>query len=200
MGASSSGPVRRVVGQQAAVVKDAVRGSQVDPARPTAIQRSRARRALRREVRTQQEGLSRTWMFTGRRDRLLGGLAGIAVVAAAAVIIWLGGGDGPVGATGYSPSVAPTVSPTPLASESSRPSVTPTPTPKATQKPKLRQKPRQQPGGGANRTTSGGSAGTGTDGTSGGTSGSGGSGGSATQSPRPDPEPEPTQTKPGPTK
>jgi hypothetical protein len=192
MGTPSSGPVRRAV-------KEAVRGTRDDAARPTAIQRSRARRALRREVRTRQAGLSRTWMFTGRRDRLLGGLAGVAVVAAAAGIVWLGGGQRSVGATGYSPSGTPAASPTPAVSVSPQPSVTPTltTTPKPKPKQRSRAKEKQRSGVNAARETSGGSTGTGTGDTSGGNSGSGGT---STQSPKPDPEPSPTQTKPGPSK
>jgi hypothetical protein len=192
---TSSGHVRKVVEQQAAAVKDAVRGSVGDSARPTAIQRSRARRALRREVRTQQEGLSRTWMFTGRRDRLLGGLAGIAVAAAAAGIIWLGGGQRPVSATGYSPSLAPTVSPTPTTSVSPEPSATAT----ATTTPKPKPRPKDKHGGEGHDASSGSDAGTGTGGTSTGTSSSGGT---STSSPKPDPEPKPSpsETKPGPSK
>jgi hypothetical protein len=192
MGTPSSGHVRKVVEQQAAAVKDAVRGSVGEAARPTAIQRSRARRTLRREIRTEQEGLSRTWMFTGRRDRLLGGLAGMAVAAAAAAIILLGGGQRPVSATGFSPSLAPTLSPTPTASVSPEASATP----KATTTPK----PKPKRGAGEGRDTSGGSdAGTAPGGTSGGTSGSGGT---STSSPKPDPElkPSPTEPKPGPSK
>jgi hypothetical protein len=186
MGTSSTGPVRRAV-------KDAVRGSRDDAARPTAVQRSRARRALRREVRTRQAGLRRTWMFTGRRDRLLGGLAGVAVVAAAAGIVWLGGGQRSVGATGYSPSRTPAASPTPTASVSLQLSATPTPTPKPKPKPNEKRRPRAD----STRDISGGSTGTGTGDTSGGNSGSGGT---TTHSPKPDPEPSPTQTKPGPSK
>jgi hypothetical protein len=193
MGTSSSGHVRKVVTQRAAAVKDAVRGSVGDTARPTAIQRSRARRALRREVRTQQEGLSRTWMFTGRRDRLLGGLAGIAVAAAAAAIILLGGGQRPVSATGYSPSLGPTLSPTPTTSMSPDPSATATP------RPDQDTKREPYPGSAASRSAFGTSPTETRDGTSGGTSGTGGTGGSSTQPSPTQTEPSPTQTEPSPT-
>jgi hypothetical protein len=195
MSTPSSGHVRKVVEQRAAAVKDALRGSVGDAERPTAIQRSRARRTLRREVRTQQEGLSRAWMFTGRRDRLLGGLAGIAVAAAAAAIILLGGGQRPVSATGFSPSLAPTVSPTPTASVSPEPSASPEAGPGRDTK------REPYPGTALGRSAFGISdSGTGTGGGSGGTSGTGGgTGGSSTQPSPTQTQPSPTQTEPSPT-
>jgi hypothetical protein len=197
MATFSSGSVRKLVEQQVAAVKDAVRGTREDAARPTAIQRSRARRALRREVRTQQEGLSRAWMFTGRRDRLMGGLAGVAVVAAAAGIVWLGGGQKPVGATGFSPSAPPTVSPTtePTAS------VSPHPSPILTSVADRDTEREPYPGVVASRGTDGTYDGRTTTGsTSTGTSGTGGTASPTQTQPSPtQTEPSPTQTEPSPT-
>ena len=104
--------------------------------RPAAGARLRGRRLVRKQVRQTRQ--LRGGVFTDRRDRVLGGLAGVLLAGGVGAVLVLGGRQ-PAATGALSPAPSPTtvVSPSPIVTTAPSPHPTKSPDPKPTKKPKL---------------------------------------------------------------